>query len=330
MMQLQVNNKYLIEVHNLKLYFPIERVWLSKTRYVKAIDDVSFNVPINATFGVVGESGSGKTTLGRSILRLIEPTAGLIRYNGTDFTSIKGKELLVYRRKMQMVSQDPYNSLHPRKLVKNIIGEGLKIHFDLPPDEIYTRIKDILEKVGLGEEHMFRYPHEFSGGQRQRIAIARSLVLRPEFLVLDEPTSALDVSVQAVILKLLKELKQNFSLTYLFITHDLAVIDYVSDYVAVMYLGQIVEFGRKDDIFNNSMHPYTRLLKSSVLNPDPSDRRNRIVSKGEIPSPINPPSGCRFHTRCLYVKNSCYKSEPDMSEVHKGHFVKCHFPQANG
>lgn len=325
-MQTEVATQYLIHVKHLKKYFPTKRGLFSSAKYVKAVDDVSFDIPKNSTFGVVGESGSGKTTLGRTILRLIEPTSGTIQYLETDINSLNSKKLRIFRRKMQIVSQDPYNSLHPRKLVKNIIGEGLKIHFQLSSEEIYEKVKDILKQVGLREEHMFRYPHEFSGGQRQRIAVARALVLKPEFLVLDEPTSALDVSVQAVILKMLKNLKRDFSLTYLFITHDLAVIDYMADYVAVMYLGQIMEFGTKDDIFLTPAHPYTLLLLNSIPNPDPRMKKKKVIPMGEIPSPIDPPKGCRFHTRCPYARDICSNVEPEMKEVHEGHFVKCHFP----
>jgi oligopeptide/dipeptide ABC transporter ATP-binding protein len=316
----------LIQIEHLKKYFPIKRGFFSSDTYVKAIDDVSFDIPKNSTFGVVGESGSGKTTLGRTILRLIEPTSGVILYMSTDITSLDSKKLLVFRRKMQIVSQDPYNSLHPRKLVKNIIGEGLKIHFHYSSDIIYEKVKNILEQVGLNEEHMFRYPHEFSGGQRQRIAVARSLVLQPEFLVLDEPTSALDVSVQAVILKMIKDLKRDLSLTYLFITHDLAVIDYIADHVAVMYLGQLMEVGTKENLFLTPAHPYTVILLNSILHPDPTKRKKRVIPKGEIPSPVNPPKGCRFHTRCPSFEEVCSKEEPEMREISPGHLVRCHFP----
>ena len=319
-------NNTLIKIEHLKQYFPIKHGFFSPDSYVKAIDDVSFDIPKNSTFGVVGESGSGKTTLARTILRLIEPTSGTIHYQSTDLTSLNTKDLLVFRRKMQIVSQDPYNSLHPRKLIKNIIGEGLKIHFHDASDVIYEKVKHILEQVGLREEHMFRYPHEFSGGQRQRIAVARALVLRPEFLLLDEPTSALDVSVQAVILKMLRDLKKEFSLTYLFITHDLAVIDYIADHVAVMYLGQIMEVGTKKDLFTSAAHPYTYLLLDSILHPDPTRKKKRVLPKGEIPSPVNPPKGCRFHTRCPYAKDICPKEEPQMQEIRPGHFMRCHFP----
>lgn len=316
----------LLSIEGLKQYFPVKQGLFASGKFVKAIDDVTFQIPKGATFGVVGESGSGKTTLGRTLLRLIEPTAGSIRYDGTDLCKLNRAEMLVFRRKMQMVSQDPYNSLHPRKLVKNIIGEGLKIHFNLPPDEIHVRVKEILEKVGLQEEHMYRYPHEFSGGQRQRISVARSLVLRPEFLVLDEPTSALDVSVQAVILKMIQDLKRECNLTYLFITHSLSVIDYIADYVAVMYLGKIMEIGRKQDLFDHPAFPYTRLLLNSVPSPDPANRREREIPKGEIPSPVNPPPGCRFHTRCPYAKDICREQEPPMVTIGPDHSAKCHFP----
>jgi len=322
----KVQTKNLISIEHLKKYFAIKQGLFSSAKYVKAVDDISFDIPKNSVFGIVGESGSGKTTIGRSILRLIEPISGVIRYLSTDITSLNPRELRIFRRKMQIVSQDPYNSLHPRKLVKNIIGEGLQIHFKLSSEEIYQRVKDILEQVGLREEHMFRYAHEFSGGQRQRIAVARSLVLKPEFLVLDEPTSALDVSVQAVILKMLKSLKRGFSLTYLFITHDLAIIDYMADHMAVMYLGQMMEIGSKNDIFLSPLHPYTLLLLNSIPHPDPKKKKKKILPKGEIPSPIDPPQGCRFHTRCPYMKDKCIKEEPEIREMSKGHLVKCHFP----
>jgi peptide/nickel transport system ATP-binding protein len=324
--QIEVKTKNLICIEHLKKYFFVRKGLFSSSKNVKAVDNVSFDIPKNSTFGIVGESGSGKTTIGRTILRLIEPTSGVIRYLSTDITSLNKRELRIFRRKMQIVSQDPYNSLHPRKLVKNIIGEGLQIHFNLSSEEIHKKVRDILEQVGLREEHMFRYPHEFSGGQRQRISVARALVLKPEFLILDEPTSSLDVSVQAVILKMFKDLKRDFSLTYLFITHDLAVIDYMTDYMAVMYLGQIMEVGTKDDIFLSPKHPYTVLLLNSIPYPDPRGRKKKVIPKGEIPSPIDPPPGCRFHTRCPYVKNICLKVEPEISEIGKGHLVKCHFP----
>ena len=317
----------LLEIKNLKKYFELKQGFFSKSKIVKAVDNVSFNVPRGSTFALVGESGSGKTTMGRTILKLIDPTDGEMFMNGIDIFSLKKKEFMDYRRMMQIVFQDPYNSLHPKKLVKTIIGEGMKIHFKgIKEKEIRQRITKVLNEVGLREEHMFRYPHEFSGGQRQRIAFARAIVLNPVFVVLDEPTSALDVSVQAMVLKMLKETKKKEDLTYLFITHDLSVVDYLADYVAVLYLGQIVEMGRKHEIFKNTAHPYTELLLSSNPVPDPFQDREKIIVQGEIPSPINPPSGCRFHTRCRYAQDKCKFQEPISREVVPDHILKCHFP----
>ncbi|MGM0420819.1 MAG: ABC transporter ATP-binding protein [Bacillota bacterium] len=317
----------ILEIKNLKKYFELKQGWFSKSKIVRAVDNVSFDIPRGSTFALVGESGSGKTTMGRTILKLLEPTSGQAFMNGTDIYSLKKKEFMEYRRKMQIVFQDPYNSLHPKKLVKTIIGEGMKIHFKgIKEKEIRRKITEVLNEVGLREEHMFRYPHEFSGGQRQRIAFARAIVLSPDFVVLDEPTSALDVSVQAMVLKMLKETKKKEDLTYLFITHDLSVVDYLAEYVAVLYLGQIVEMGKKPEIFNNTAHPYTELLLSSNPVPDPFLEREKIIVQGEIPSPINPPSGCRFHTRCRYVQEKCKVQEPISREVTPGHVLKCHFP----
>ncbi len=325
-MEIEVKSEMLMKVENLKKYFPISKSYFSHSVHVKAVDDVTFMIPTKSIFAVVGESGSGKTTLARTVLRLIEPTSGKIFYEDEDLTKFNSKQLRSFRKKMQIISQDPYNSLHPRKLVKDIVGEGLKIHFHMSSNAILDKVKETLERVGLREEHMFRYPHEFSGGQRQRIATARALVLKPEFLVLDEPTSALDVSVQAIILKMLKELKKSLELTYLFITHDLAVVDYMADYVAVMYLGQIMEMGTKEDIFNKTAHPYTLLLMNSIPDPDPHVRRGKMIPQGEIPSSVNPPSGCRFHTRCPYAKEICKREEPKLVKISGTHFVKCHFP----
>ncbi len=325
-MKTEIKSEVLLEVQRLKKYFPLSRGPFRHPAYVKAVDDVSFSIPLKSIFAVVGESGSGKTTLARTVLRLIEPTAGEILYRGKNLTDLGTKELRKFRRKMQIISQDPYNSLHPRKLVKDIIGEGLRIHFHMSDVEIRQKIKSTLERVGLREEHMFRYPHEFSGGQRQRIAVARAIVLKPEFLVLDEPTSALDVSVQALTLKMLRELKDSLNLTYLFITHDLAVVDYMADYVAVMYLGQIVEMGKKAEIFNETAHPYTYLLMNSIPNPDPHLRKEKLIPAGEIPSSVNPPKGCRFHTRCPYKKKICEEKVPPILNITDSHTVKCHFP----
>ncbi len=317
----------LLEIKNLEKHFNLKKSIFSKVRVVRAVDDVSFSIPKNTTYAVVGESGSGKTTLGRAILKLIEPTGGQVIIRGVNIFDLSNKDFMEYRRKMQVVFQDPYNSLHPKKLVKTIIGEGMKIHFKgIGEEEIRKRIKEVLEHVGLREEHMFRYPHEFSGGQRQRIAFARAIVLNPEFIVLDEPTSALDVSVQAMVLKMLKETKRDENLTYLFITHDLSVVDYLADYVAVLYLGQIVEKGKKDDVFTKPAHPYTELLLNSNPIPNPFLKRDKIIAKGEIPSPINPPSGCRFHTRCRYAQEKCKIEEPIEREIGDGHIIKCHFP----
>jgi oligopeptide/dipeptide ABC transporter ATP-binding protein len=317
----------LLEIKNLEKHFKLKKSVFSKAKFVRAVDDISFNVPKNTTYAVVGESGSGKTTLGRTLLKLIEPTGGKVMMNGINILDLSNRDFMEYRRRMQIVFQDPYNSLHPRKLVKTIIGEGMKIHFKgIGEEEIRHKIKTVLERVGLREEHMFRYPHEFSGGQRQRIAFARTIVLNPEFIVLDEPTSALDVSVQAMVLKMLKDTKVEEKLTYLFITHDLSVVDYLADYVAVLYLGQVIEKGRKDDVFNHPAHPYTELLLNSNPIPDPFLKRKKIIAKGEIPSPINPPSGCRFHTRCRYAKDICSSKEPQSTIIGDGHEIKCHFP----
>ncbi|MHB0896071.1 MAG: ABC transporter ATP-binding protein [Spirochaetales bacterium] len=325
-MQSKTSDDTLLQVSHLRKLFAIRKNLYSHPLYVKAVDDCSFSIRKNTVFGVVGESGSGKTTLGRVLLRLIEATSGSIRFDNTDILTLNTQELRLFRRRMQIISQDPYNSLHPRKVVKKLIGEGLQIHFQLSSQEIDARVRDILKLVGLREEHMYRYAHEFSGGQRQRIAIARALVLKPEFIVLDEPTSALDVSVQAIILKMLKDLKKDFALTYMLITHDLAVIDYMADYVAVMYLGQIVESGSKDDIFNRTAHPYTRLLIDSVPPPTPNEHWSGHILNGEIPSPIHSPPGCRFHPRCPQAREICKTVEPELLEVQPGHVVMCHFP----
>lgn len=316
----------LLKIRNLKTYFPARSSIFSKPLYVKAVDDVTMDIPRGSTFAVVGESGSGKTTLARSILRLIQPTSGEVIFHDNDILKMAKSELMDFRRKAQIVFQDPYNSLHPRKLIRNIIGEGMKIHFKVSDEEIRDRISNVLKQVGLRDEHMYRYPHEFSGGQRQRIAFARAIVLKPEFIVLDEPTSALDVSVQAMVLKMLRDIKVENNLTYIFITHDLSLVDYLADRVAVMYVGEVVELGDKNMLFNHPSHPYTDLLMSSNPIPDPNLKREKKLLKGEIPSSINPPEGCRFHNRCPYSNQRCIDEKPELRETEKGRFVRCHYP----
>ncbi|GAB6148144.1 ABC transporter ATP-binding protein [Stetteria hydrogenophila] len=285
---------------------------------------MSFKIERGSTLGLVGESGSGKTTVGRLVLRLIEPTGGSILYDGMDVLKLKGRELKEFRRRAQMVFQDPYSSLNPRMTVFQLIMEPLRVH-GIKVDDPESFVVKLLYRVGLNETHLYRYPHEFSGGQRQRIAIARVLALRPEFIVLDEPTSALDVSVQAQILEMLKGLQREFNLTYLFISHDLGVVRYMSDYIAVMYLGKIVEYGPAEEVFEKPLHPYTQALFSSIPIPDPFEARGRrrLRITGEPPSPINPPPGCRFHTRCPFAKDICRRREPELEEVEKGHYVTC-------
>ncbi len=318
----------MLEVQDLKKYFPVRGgVAMRVIGYVKAVDGVSISIEKGETFGLVGESGSGKTTLGRTVLKLTEPTSGRIIFDGKDITHLKGKEMIPLRREMQIVFQDPYRALHPRKRVKDIIGEPLVIHEKVSESEIRERVAEMLKLVGLNVEHMDRYPHEFSGGQRQRIVIARALILRPKFIVLDEPTSALDVSVQAKILNLLNDLKERFQLTFLLISHNLAVVQYMSHRIGVMYLGKLVEVADSDELFENPLHPYTHALMSAIPVPDPklAKKKRKVTLKGEIPSPLNPPSGCRFHTRCPYAKDICKKEEPPLVEVKPGHFVACHF-----
>ncbi len=317
----------IVKVVNLKKYFPIDKgiIFPKIVGYVKAVDDVSFTLERGQTLGLVGESGSGKSTTGLVLLRLLEPTGGEVYFDGKPLSSFSDTDFKLFRQKAQIVFQDPFSSLNPRMIIKDIVGRPLKIHNLVKNErEMEERVLSILKEVGLKEEHLIRYPHEFSGGQRQRIAIARALISDPEFIVLDEPTSALDVSVQAQILNLLKELQTKRSLSYLFISHDLSVIKHVSHKVAVMYLGKIVEYAPKDKLFENPLHPYTQALLKSI--PKPKVTGESIEDKvieGEIPSPSNPPPGCRFNTRCPYAKPVCLEREPELVEVEEGHFVAC-------
>ena len=314
----------LLQVNNVKKYFPVKKWFFEKKEYVKAVDDVTLSIRRGETLGIVGESGCGKSTLARCILQLIHPTDGQIIFDGRDITAMSRKELQSLRKEMQIVFQDPYKSLHPRMKVGDIIEAPLIINkLGGSAEERRARVREIMHRVGLNDEQYDRYPHEFSGGQRQRIVIARSLVLDPKLVLCDEPVSALDVSVRAQILNLLNELKKDLNLTYLFISHDLSVVEHVCDRIGIMYLGKLVEIGTKKQIFANPVHPYTRALLSAapdIFNPV----KERILLQGDIPSPIDPPSGCRFHTRCFCPVDGCSAAEPAAVEVEPGHFVYCH------
>ena len=316
----------LLEVTNLKKYFPIKGGVFSQTiGYVYAVDDVSFTVDKGETLGLVGESGCGKSTTGRSILRLIEPTDGKVHFEGEDVTALDKNAMRSLRREMQIIFQDPYASLNPRMTVGSIIGEPLEIHKIARGSEKTERVASLLQKVGLRAEDMRKYPHEFSGGQRQRIGIARALALNPKLIVCDEPVSALDVSIQAQVINLLEDLQEEFGLSYLFIAHNLNVVEHISDRVAVMYLGQIVELASDTDLYNNPQHPYTEALLSAVPIPDPTVTKKRIILQGDVPSPIDPPSGCHFHTRCMYKEKVCEEEAPEFKHIGGGHWVACHF-----
>ena len=320
-------HKTLVEVQHLQQYFPAGGVGKNR-KYVQAVDDVSFAIRKGETLGLVGESGCGKTTTGRTLLRLYEPTGGKIYYDGNLLFDKDNKiavDMLPYRRRMQIVFQDPYASLDPRMTIGDIVGEGIDIHHLAENEkDRHDKIIALLERVGLNSEHANRYCHEFSGGQRQRVGIARALAVNPEFIVCDEPVSALDVSIQAQIINLLKELQDKYNLTYLFISHDLSVVEHISDTVGVMYLGNLVEYGATPDIFSHPLHPYTKALFSAIPIPDPTIRRERIVLQGSIPSPANPPKGCKFHTRCPYATERCKTEAPQQREVEPGHYVVCH------
>jgi peptide/nickel transport system ATP-binding protein len=318
--------QYILMVNGLKKYFPIKGGMISKTvGYVKAVDGVTFNLKRGQTMGLVGESGCGKTTTGRAILRLYpDKTAGQVLFNGQEVYDLSTRELNAMRPKMQIIFQDPFSSLSPRLPVGEIIGEAVRQHNIVSKEEYNDYIDEVMDSCGLQPFHKDRYPHEFSGGQRQRICIARALALKPEFIVCDEPVSALDVSIQAQIINLLNELKEKNNLTYLFISHDLSVVEHISDSVGVMYLGNLVEYGAKEDIFRNPLHPYTEALFSAIPVPDPTVKMKRIVLEGSIPSPANPPSGCKFHTRCAHCTERCKVEEPVQKEIEPGHFVVCH------
>ncbi|MEA4832066.1 Oligopeptide transport ATP-binding protein OppF [bioreactor metagenome] len=315
----------LLEVNALRTYFPIKGGMLSKIcAYVKAVDGVTFSIKRGQTMGLVGESGCGKTTIGRTILRLTPKTDGQVLFDGREIYDLSKKEMIKLRPKMQIIFQDPYSSLSPRLPVGEIIGEAVREHKIVPEAEYDSYITKIMNACGLRTYHKDRYPHEFSGGQRQRICIARALALNPDFVVCDEPVSALDVSIQAQIINLLKDLQNEFKLTYLFISHDLSVVEHISDTVGVMYLGNLVEFGTKDEIFSNPLHPYTKALFSAIPVPDPTVKMNRIILEGSIPSPVKPPSGCKFHTRCGYCTERCKCEKPKTIDIGGGHTVSCH------
>jgi peptide/nickel transport system ATP-binding protein/oligopeptide transport system ATP-binding protein len=322
---LSPSNGELVRVDGLVKYYPVRGGLLYRTvAEVKAVDDVSFAIRPGETFGLVGESGCGKTTVGRTILRLVPATAGSVTFEGKELFKVGGGEMKRLRRDMQIIFQDPYSSLDPRMPVGEIVGEGLLVHRIGGKKEREERVREVMSRVGLRGQYARRYPHEFSGGQRQRIGIARALILRPKFIVCDEPVSALDVSIQSQILNLLRDLQEEFGLTYLFIAHNLAVVKYISDRIGVMYLGKIVELAETKELFKNPLHPYTQALLSAIPEPDPTRRAKRIVLTGDVPSPINPPSGCPFHTRCPVAHEMCRRVVPPFGESAPGHPAACH------
>ena len=324
------NNEILLHVDDLKMHFPIYRgVFQRQVGAVHAVDGVSFDVKRGETLGLVGESGCGKSTTGRTILQLYKPTSGNVSFDGTDLVKLKGEQMRQMRRRMQMIFQDPYASLNPRMTVAQLVGEPLMVHSVATGAEIAERVAHLLELVNLNPAFATRYPHEFSGGQRQRIGVARALALQPSFIICDEPISALDVSIQAQVVNLLEELQDQFNLTYLFIAHDLSMVKHISDRVAVMYLGVIVELASRDELYAKPLHPYTQALLSAVPIPDPvaDAKRKRVILQGDVPSPVNPPSGCRFRTRCPIAEAVCAETRPEFREIRPGHFVACFFAE---
>ena len=313
----------LVQVQHLVKTFFSSKGMFSKPKYVHAVTDVSFSIYPKETFALVGESGCGKSTTGRLILRLLHPDSGHIIFDGKDITDVTEQQMRPIRSNMQMIFQDPYGSLDPRKKVENLIEEPMRIHTSMNAEERRNKVAELLDVVGLRPEQADRYPHEFSGGQRQRIGIARALAVHPKLIIADEPVSALDVSIQAQVLNLLKELQEKYDLTYLFISHDLSVVEMISDTIGVMYLGKLVEMASTEELFRNPLHPYTRALLSAVPIPDPTRKQNRMILKGDLPSPINPPSGCLFHTRCPNCTERCKQEEPEFREISDGHFVAC-------
>lgn len=322
---LSSQSENLLEIQNLKTYYPVKGGFFKRTiGYVKAVDNISFEIKRGETLGLVGESGCGKSTAGRTILRLLKPTEGSILFEGQNITRITGKSLREIRKDMQMVFQDPYASLNPMQMVGDIIAEPIYNFSKKSKAELKNEVMDLLEKVGLPQDAYYKYAHEFSGGQRQRIGIARALALRPKLIIADEPVSALDVSVQSQVLNLLKDLQEEFELTYLFIAHDLSVVKHMSDRIGVMYLGNMVEITDKDSLYANPLHPYTQALTSAIPSPDPRHKKERIILKGDVPSPINPPTGCPFHPRCPMAMEECASIKPVLKEVKPSHRVACH------
>ncbi len=315
----------ILRVSHLKKYFPIKRNFFGKpVKFLHAVDDVSFEVERGTAIGVVGESGCGKTTLGRTILRLYEVDGGDVWFEGAELSKLKKGELRKYRTDIQLIFQDPYSSLPPRMTVGSIIAEAVKVHHIVPKEEVHDYVLGVMKQCGLQPQYYDRYPHEFSGGQRQRICIARALAVKPKLVICDEPVSALDVSIQAQIINLLKDLQERMGLTYVFISHDLSVVKYITDQIVVMYLGNVMEHGKTEDIFRSPLHPYTQALFSAVPVPDPDAKMNRIILEGDIPSPANPPRGCKFHTRCSKCMNVCRMIQPEYLEAEENHFVACH------